>query len=125
MEDAGAAAAGVDHERAELGALGPDVLDDVVERVPLDHQVLGDLEASGLGDLEPVVSGLAGGVGVQQHRRDAEDDGVVKGDEPGGGGLAGAALEHADDDHERAPNVFCGCGQGVVTGVLVHVCLIS
>lgn len=125
VEDAGAAAAGVDHDRAELGALDPDVLGDVVERVPLDHQVLGDLEAGGLGDLEPVVGGLARRVGVQQQRGQAEDDGVVEGDEPGRGGLAGTALEHADDDHERVPDVFCGCGQVLVTGVLVHVCLIS
>ncbi|MFI6937609.1 hypothetical protein [Streptomyces sp. NPDC050287] len=94
-------------------------------RVPLDHQVGGDLESLCLGDLEPVVGGLAGGVGVEQQCWQVEDDGVVEGDEPGGGGLAGAALEHADDDDERVPDVFCDCGQGLVTGVLVHVCLIS
>ncbi|MER5652685.1 hypothetical protein ABT076_06630 [Streptomyces sp. NPDC002131] len=70
-----------------------------------------------------VAAWRAGGVGVQQQRGQVEDDGVVEGDEPGG--LAGAAVEHADDDHERVPDVFCGCGQGVVAGVLVHVCLIS
>src|SRR3954453_7562176 len=64
VEDAGAAAAGVD--RADLGGLGSDGLGDVVERVPLDDQVGRDLEAGGLGDLEPVVGGLAGRVGVQQ-----------------------------------------------------------
>ncbi|MCX4760400.1 hypothetical protein OG562_05305 [Streptomyces sp. NBC_01275] len=41
VEGAGAAAAGVDHDRAELRALGVDVLGDVVERVPLDNQVGG------------------------------------------------------------------------------------
>ncbi|WP_200811906.1 hypothetical protein [Streptomyces sp. 3213.3] len=35
-------------------------------RVPLDHQVGEDVEALGLGDLEPVAGGPAGGVGVQQ-----------------------------------------------------------
>jgi hypothetical protein len=125
VEDGGAAAAGVDHDRAELGALGADVLGDVVERVPLDHQVGRDLEAGGLGDLEPVPGGLAGRVGVQQQRRKFQDDGVVEGDEPGGGGLAGAALEHADNDHEGVPGAGCGRRQGLETGVLVHVCSIS
>ncbi|MGW0794823.1 hypothetical protein [Streptomyces sp. NPDC002692] len=41
MEDAGAAAAGVDHDRAELGALGADVLGNVIEGVALDDQVGG------------------------------------------------------------------------------------
>lgn len=116
---------GVDDDRAELGALGVDVFGDVVERVPLDGQVGGDLEAGGLGDLEPVVGGLAGGVGVQQQCRPVEDDGVVEGDEPGGGGLAGAALEHADDDDESVPGACRGRGQCLGTGVLTHVCLIS
>jgi hypothetical protein len=78
------------------GALGLDVLGDVIERVPLDHQVLRDIEALGLGDLEPVVGGLADGVGVQEQRAQPEDHGVVEGDEPGRCGLAGAALEHSD-----------------------------
>ncbi|MGI5374986.1 hypothetical protein ACQEV2_12190 [Streptomyces sp. CA-251387] len=125
VEEAGAAAACVDHDRAELGPLLTDVLGDVVERVPLDHQVLGDLEALGLGDLEPVVGGLAGGVGVQQQCRQVEDNGVVEGDEPGRGSLAGAALEHADNDHEGVPGAGCGRLQGLGTSVLTHGCLIS
>ncbi|HLL36013.1 MAG TPA: hypothetical protein VK545_19515 [Streptomyces sp.] len=118
VEDPGAAAAGVHHDRAELGALGLDVLGDVIERVPLDHQVLRDLEAVGLGDLEPVVGGLAAGVGVQEQCAQSEDHGVVEGDEPGRCGLAGAALEHSDDDHKGVPGAGLRCCQGLLASEL-------
>ncbi|MFC8511710.1 hypothetical protein [Streptomyces sp. NPDC057257] len=92
VEDA-VAAAGLDHDRAEFGALCGDVLGDVVEGVLLDHQVGGDLEALGLGDLEPVPGGLAGRVGVQQQRRQPQDDRVDGAMNRAEVGLAGAAFE--------------------------------